>query len=118
MNDYRAGLNISPAARCALVLYESQTEQAWRANAMDLLQRYDILVVLLLGEIARRQFLATSQSLMERIRLVDTWECEVACDELIAFRFIEDLLIGRKIPVRILDSADRWLSSELSANYE
>lgn len=110
----RKSLGIPTAALVALVLYDQQCEQAWRANAQAILEKYHYLLVLPLTEIARRIYQATSLGLSDRAILIDSIDMESACDELVAFRVIEDVLIGRKIPVRILDTNNRWLSQELS----
>ena len=112
----REGLAISPTSFVGLVLYESQCEQAWRMFCLDISRRYEVVLVFPLGERALKHFMATNPNL-PNVRLIDSLEIEPACDEVVVFRFVEDLLVGRKIPVRILDTNSRWLSQELSAGY-
>lgn len=112
----REGLGISPSGFVGLVLYESQCEQAWRQFCLDISRRYEVVLMFPLGERALKHFMATNPNL-PNVRLIDSLEIEPACDEVIVFRFVEDLLVGRKIPARILDVNNRWLSQELSDAY-
>ena len=113
----REGLGLSRYGLIGLVLYESQCEQAWRMYCLDISRRYESVLVFPIGERALKHFMLTNPGL-PNVRLIDSLEIEQACDEVVIFRFVEDLLVGRKIPARILDVNNRWLSQELSAGYE
>ena len=45
--------------------------------------------------------------------MVDSWEMRHAADEVVMFRVIEDLVTDSP-PMRVIDTANRWLSKELS----
>ena len=113
-DEMRDGLGIGRGETVALVLYESQTEHIWRQSAVELAGRYNRLLVLPLTERARKHFGLTWQNQASNVLLVDDMGVEEAADEIIAFRIIEDLIVARKAPVRILDPVNRWLSQELA----
>lgn len=109
----RDGLRISPQAKVAFVVWESQTEQAWRLNLPKILANYDFLLVYPHGPRAMRHFLTFGGGNTDRILVVDDWTMRVAADEILMFRIIEDLITDTP-PIRVLDTANRWLSRELS----
>ena len=119
MNDNKKalceGLGISSLSKIAFVVWESQTEQMWRATLPTLLSHFDCLLVYPYprGPRSTKHFRTFGGGNSEHILMVDDWGMRLAADEVIMFRVIEDLLTD-KPPVRIIDPANRWLSKELS----
>ena len=112
-DSLREGLGIAIGAKVAFVVWESQTEQAWRLNLPKMLGYYDFLLIYTYGPRATRHFLAFGGGNSDRILAVDSWEMRVAADEVVMFRVIEDLVTDSP-PMRVIDTANRWLSKELS----
>ena len=111
--EVRDGLNISPQAKVALVVWEPQTEQMWRKVLPDLLNNYDKLLVFPYGHNALRHFRTYGVANNERILVVDSLNMRVAADDVLTFRIIEDLISNGQA-VRVIDPTNRWLSKELS----
>jgi len=109
----REGLGITIGAKVAFVVWESQTEQAWRLNLPKMLGYYDFLLIYPYGPRAMRHFLTFGDGNTDRILMVDSWEMRHAADEVVMFRVIEDLVTDSP-PMRVIDTANRWLSKELS----
>ena len=112
-NSLREGLGIAPQARVAFIVWESQCEQAWRLNLPKILGHYDFLIVYPYGPRSVRHFMAFGGGNTDRILVVDSWEMRHAADEVVMFRVIGDLVTDSP-PVRVIDTANRWLSKELS----
>jgi len=112
-DSLRDGLGIAPQAKVAFVVWESQCEQAWRLNLPKMLGYYDFLLIYPYGPRATRHFLAFGGGNSDRILMVDSWEMRHAGDEVVMFRVIEDLVTDSP-PMRVIDTANRWLSKELS----
>ena len=112
-DSLREGLGIAPQAKVAFIVWESQCEQAWRLNLPKILQYYDFLLVYPYGPRSARHFLAFGGGNSDRILVVDDWSTRMAADEVLMFRVIEDLMTDNP-PIRVLDTANRWLSKELS----
>ena len=110
----REGLGIAPQAKVAFVVWESQTEQAWRLNLPKILASYDFLLVYPYGPRAMRHFLTFGGGNTDRMLVVDDWTTRVAADEVLMFRVIEDLATSNEPPIRVIDVSNRWLSRELA----
>ena len=111
-DSLRDGLKLTPQAKVAFVVWESQTEQMWRKSLLEIFKHYDYLLVYPYGYHADRNFRVYGGA-NERMLVVDSLDMRQAADEVVMFRVIEDL-ISEKPPVRIVDPANRWLSKELS----
>ena len=109
----REGLGIAIGAKVAFIVWESQTEQVWRLNLAKLLDYYDFMLIFPYGPRSARHFTAFGGDNTDRILVVDDWEMRHAADEVVMFRVIEDLVTDSP-PIRVLDTANRWLSKELS----
>lgn len=112
-DSMRDGLGLSRQARIAFVVWESQTEQAWRMNLTKIMGYYDALIIYPYGSRAMRHFRAFGGGNSAKVLVVDSWETRMAADEILMFRVIEDLMTDSP-PIRVLDTANRWLSKELS----
>lgn len=112
-DSLRDGLKLTPQAKVAFVVWESQTEQMWRKSFPEIFKHYDYLLVFPYGYHADRHFRIYGGANNEHILVVDSLDMRQAADEVLMFRVIEDL-ISEKPPVRIVDPANRWLSKELS----
>ena len=112
-DSIREGLGIAPQAKVAFVVWESQCEQAWRLNLPKMLGHYDFLMIFPYGPRAARHFRTFGGGNNDRILVVDSLDMRVAADEVIMFRVLEDLMADNP-PMRVIDTANRWLSKELS----
>ena len=112
-DSLREGLGIAPQARVAFIVWESQCEQAWRFNLPKMLGYYDFLLVYPYGPRSARHFRTFGGVNSDKILVVDDWSTRMAADEILMFRIIEDLTVDSP-PIRVLDTANRWLSKELS----
>lgn len=110
----RSGLGIPQDAKVVFVFYESQCEQAWRRYGREICLRYDFVLLYPNSLRALKHFGATYPDRDANLRLVDDFTVSKACDEFLAFRFIEDPMRDAGIPIRIVDPANRWMSAELS----
>ena len=113
-DSLREGFKIAPQAKVAFVVWESQTEQAWRLNLAKILSIYDFLLVYPYGPRAMRHFLTFGGGNTDKILAVDDWTTRVAADEVLMFRIIEDLTTPNDPPIRVIDVSNRWLSKELA----
>ena len=115
-SDAREILGISPSAKVALVLYESETEHEFCVSLHSLVQQYNSVIVLPVTSTARRQLYLTCKDAIQVLGLIviDDIGIETVADEIIAFRYNELLFNGRKVPVRIIDTKNRWLTTELT----
>ena len=109
----RGVMRIPAEAKVGLVLFEAQTEASFRLYLGELLKHYSILFVLPIDNISKRVLRATSP-INDSVRQIDSLVIEPACDEMISFRVIDGWMTDRKIPVRVIDPNNRWLSRELS----
>jgi hypothetical protein len=107
----RAGLGID--GNIALVLFDSQTEWEFRMSLPFLLENYQRVLVYPVHhyDYANLQSLGVIGA---TIQMVDTLSVEPAADEAIIYRYDANLLIGRRIPVRVMDLATRWNIVDLS----
>jgi len=112
-DSLREGLGIAIGASVAFVVWESQTEQAWRLNLTKILGHYDFLVVYPYGPRSAKHLTIFGGGNADRILVVDDWNMRHAADEVVMFRVIEDLVTDSP-PMRVIDTANRWLSKELS----
>ena len=109
----RDGLKIDKSNKVALVIYEAQTEQMWRALLPSICQNYRWVLVYPITESDRRLLTACYHGEFENVRIVSAGVAEAA-DEIVAFRFVEDVLTQFSGVVRVADPANRWLTKELS----
>ena len=77
-DSLRDGLKLTPQAKVAFVIWESQTEQMWRKSLLEILDHYDYLLVFPYGYHADRHFRAYGGGNNERILVVDSLDMRQA----------------------------------------
>lgn len=113
----RRGLGISDSQKVVLVFFEAQTEWAFRRWLINYIPSSQVTVFIfpenshakkILLEVCNPTVLSTSGMI-----LVDSMSVELAADEFYCFRYRDDVVRQRRIPVKIMDVADRFKSSVL-----
>ncbi len=115
----RRGLGINDKQEVALVFFETQTEWAfrrWFTNWIITPQTKTVLICpedaharKILFEVCNPATLAASGMI-----IVDSMSVELAADVFYCFRYRDDVVRQRRIPVKIMDVADRFKSSVLA----
>jgi hypothetical protein len=109
----RAALRIPDDSPTALVLFESQTEWEFRTCLPQIMQQYIDVLVYPMSNVDRKNLGGLGVVSNDRIKVIDDLSLEPVADEAIAFRYNEDLLRGRRLPLKIMDITNRWMSREL-----
>lgn len=109
----RKSLNLNQQAKVGLVLFDSQTEWEFRRALPELTRQYHHLLIYPVQAHDARNLNDLGIVTAGNLRVVDAL-LEAAADELIAFRYDENMLRARRIPLRILDMAGRWESQTLA----
>jgi len=112
--EARKGLNISDGARVGLVLFDSQTEWEFRKHLGEIVSVYNHLLIYPLTQNDRRNLRSIGVVNQANIRIVDSLAVEPAADEVIMFRYDDRVIPSRRVPVRIVDSSERWDSALLA----
>ena len=105
------GLSDMPVA---LVLFESQTEWEFRTCLPQLMQKYMTLLVYPVTSVDRKNLYRLGGSSTDRIKIVEDLSAEAAADEIVTFRYNEEIMRGRRLSVTVYDITNRWLSKELA----
>ena len=110
----RAAMGIPVGVPTALVLFESQTEWEFRTCLPQLMQNYVNVLIYPMTAVDRKNLSGLGFTSGERIKVIDSLSVEPVADIAVVFRYQEDLLKGRRLPIKILDITNRWLSRELA----
>ena len=98
-----------------LILFESQTEWEFRTCIQQLLSQFVTILIYPVSANDRRNLLGLGVMSNDRITIIDNPNVEPVADKVILFRYNEELMRGRRVPIAVYDITNRWLSKELAA---